>query len=108
MRSTAFSRAKAGGVELKTERSYVPDDPQLASDFKQYVGKPMKWFFDNVLTDRFRNAMAHFVNDDDTVLQISGPAELYVYANLALITDLCARQLIAAHEQLLTQIPRNF
>lgn len=105
MRAGLFSRAKELGLELKTERNAVPDDEQLHADLKQYVGKPMKAFFDNVLTDKFRNAMAHFMTDDGSVLQISAPVEIYTYASLALITDLCARQLIAAHERLLVQLP---
>lgn len=105
MRSRTFSRAKETGVNLKTERDIVPDNEQLSSELRQYAGKPMKPFFDNVLTSKFRNAMAHFVTEDGSVLQISSPAEIYIYSNLALITDLCARRLIANHERLLAQLP---
>ena len=83
----------------------LADNEQLNSELKEYVGKPVKAFFDNVLTAKFRNAIAHFVTDDGSVLQVSAPAEIYIYSGLALITDLCARQLIASHELLLAQLP---
>jgi hypothetical protein len=107
MRSKAFLRAKEAGLELKVERDVVPDDEHLHFELKQYAGKSMKAFFDDILTSKFRNAMAHFMTDDGGVLQISDPSEINTYASLALITDLCARQLIAVHERLLEKLPSS-
>lgn len=103
MRANAFTRAKAAGVDVKLERDIVPDDHNLAPELKPHVGKPMKAFFDNVLTGRFRRAVAHFVTDDG-ILQTSSVADLNTYSGVALITDLCARLLIASHERLLAQL----
>jgi hypothetical protein len=103
MRGEAFTRVKARGVDVKMEKELVPYDKDLAAELKVHVGKPMKAFFDKVLTKTFRHAVAHFVTDDG-ILQTSSAADLGVYTNLAFITDLCARQLIATHERLLAQI----
>lgn len=103
MRANAFARAKAAGVDVKIERDLVPDDENLAPELKPYAGKPMKAFFDNVLTGRFRHAVAHFVTDDG-ILQTSSATDLSTYSGVSLVTDLCARQLIASHEQLLVQL----
>jgi hypothetical protein len=101
MRANAFVRAKETGVKVQMEKNLVPDDEHLPVELRPYVGKPMKAFFDNFLTGKFRNAVAHFMTDEGGILQVSSPAELDTYASLALITDLCSRQLIVSHEQLL-------
>jgi len=103
MRANAFARAKAAGVDVKMERDLVPDDEHLAPELRQHVGKPMKAFFDNVLTGTFRDAVAHFVTDDG-ILRTSSATDLYAYAGVALVADLCARRLIANHERLLAQV----
>jgi hypothetical protein len=103
MRASAFTRAKAAGIELTAGRDSVPDDEHLAPDLKPYVGKSIKVLFDDVLTVRFRNAVAHFMTEEG-VLHISSPGALDRYASVAFVTDLCARQLIASHERLLAQL----
>jgi 2-hydroxychromene-2-carboxylate isomerase len=105
MRADVVARAKAAGVSVQKERNVVPNDEHLAAELRAYVGTSMKAFFDQVLTARFRNAVAHFVTDDGIVLQMSSAAGLSAYASLALITDLCARELVASHERLLAQLP---
>jgi hypothetical protein len=103
MRASVFARARQAEITLETDRDLVPDSEDLSADLKPYIGKPMKAFFDNVLTDKHRNAVAHFVTNDGA-LHVSSAGEFYEYAGLALITDLCARALIARHEELLAQL----
>jgi hypothetical protein len=96
-------RAKRAGVKLQTQRDLVPQDEHVPDELKAYAGKPIKVFFDNVLTARHRNAVAHFFTHDG-VLHVSSPTELHEYAHAAFVSDLCARALIARHEQLLEQL----
>lgn len=103
MRGELFKKAKSDSVILTVERSVVPDEENLSPEFKQYVGKPMQAFFDDVLTANFRDAVAHFLTEDG-VLQVSSPETISVYGELALITDLCARTVILSHERLLAQL----
>jgi hypothetical protein len=84
----------------------VPDDENLLPEFKAYVGKSIKVLFDDLLTVKFRNAVAHFLTEEGALL-ISSAAAVEKYAGVALLGDLCARILIAAHERLLAQLPQT-
>jgi Methylamine utilization protein MauJ len=103
MRASVFERAKKSEIQLTSERDIVPDNEDLAPEFKLYVGKSIKVLFDNVLTGKFRHAVAHFTTEEGA-LHISSAMALDKYASVALIADLCARQLIASHERLLTKL----
>ena len=104
MRADARKRATAQGVELRASRELVPDSAEYSSSLRPYVGKSIKKFFDEVLTPKFRNAVAHFVTDDGTVLQMSDPDHLNQFANIMLVSELCVRTVIAAHEEMLSQM----
>jgi hypothetical protein len=106
MRASAYARAKKAGIEIKSERILVPNDEHLAPEIRQYVGKSINHLFDEFLTERFRNAIAHFTTEKGA-LDISSPVALEMYAGVALVADLCARELIRGHEKLLAQLPRN-
>ena len=103
MQGKVFKKLKAAGVTPSKDRDIVPDDSRFPGDLKRYVGTPMKAFFDDVLTSKFRHAVAHLTTSDG-VLDVSSPAEIDRYAGLAFATDLCARALINSHERLLVQL----
>ena len=103
MRADALARAKEAGLTVKIDRDLVPDDGDLVPELKPYIGRSIKAFVDNVLTGRFRNAMAHFMTDAG-ILHVSSSAELQAYAGVAFASDLCARVLIARHENILSQL----
>lgn len=103
MRSAASKTARKAGVTLGNQRLCVPDDVVAPSDLSSHVGKPIKEFFDQVLTKRFRHAVAH-LQTKGRILDVSAPAELEQFAGLALVTDLCTRELIAEHERILGQL----
>lgn len=103
MQGDVFKQFKAARVTASKKRDIVPDDPHFPGDLKRYIGKSMQAFFDDVLTARFRDAVAH-LRTSNGVLDVSSPAEIDRYAGLAFATDLCARVLINSHERLLAQL----
>ncbi len=103
MQGKALRQLKAAGVTPSKKRDIVPDDPHFPGDLKRYIGTPMKAFFDDVLTAKFRHAVAHFTTSTG-VLDVSSPTEIDRYAALAFVTDLCTRALINSHERLLVQL----
>jgi hypothetical protein len=99
-RGRVVRQLKAKGVAINTANDLVPDDPYLPLHLKEHVGKTIKWFYDNVLANQFRNAVAHFATEHGT-LDVSSPAEIDKFASMAFVADLCVRHLIHVHEQLL-------
>lgn len=104
MRSNLFQNAKARGLTLTRRRDIIPDTPDLEGPYKTYTGKPIKEFFDNVLTPRFRNAVAHFITDDGAVLNMSAPEHIDSYAEVLYITELCVRTVIDNYQAMLFEL----
>lgn len=104
MRANVHKKARARGLKLTVGSQTVPDSPHVDPTLRQYVGMPMKKFYD-ALTKQFRVAIAHFMTADERVLHVSSPAELYSFSAVAFLCDLCVRDLIRDHEQLLAQLP---
>lgn len=104
MRASVAQRAREAGISLRFERDAVPDDKHIPPALRPHIGAPIKQFFDEMLTDKFRNAAAHFITDDDRVLHVSSAADLETYAQIAFASDLCVRVLIKRHEALLAQL----
>lgn len=104
LRADYVLAAKAAGIDIKIQRQFVPDHPELQDHLREHVGKPLKAFFDNVLTPEFRNAVAHFATTDHGVLNMSDPIHLAKYAGMIHISELCARVAIADHEALLSNL----
>lgn len=102
-RGRLVRQLKAKGVVVNTANDLVPDDPYFPPHLKKHVGKTIKWLYDNVLANQFRNAVAHFATDHGT-LDVSSPAEIDKYASMAFVADLCVRHLIRSHEQLLATL----
>jgi hypothetical protein len=104
MRARVRAKAKSAGVELKIERDLVPDDELIDAELKRYVGMSIGSFFSDVLTEKFRDAVAHFTTSGDRVLHVSSAVELHSYGQVAFLCDLCVRILIGRHEMLLAQL----
>jgi hypothetical protein len=105
MRAALFKAAREEKVEIKTPKLVVPDHSELPDHMRPHIGKPLRDFFDNALTPQFRNAVAHFVTDDGSILNTSAPEHLANYAGTTLICELCVQAAIADHEYLLRQLP---
>ena len=104
MRERAYKKAKSLGLSAKIENELVPDDEHIHGDLRSCIGKPIKVFYDKVLTGKFRNSVAHFITTEQRVLHVSSPVELHEYANVAFVCDLCVRVLIKNHERLVAQL----
>jgi hypothetical protein len=89
---------------LTQRRDVVPNDPHIAAAYKAYVGKPIKMFFDTVMTPEFRNAVAHFITRDGAVLNLSAPSEIDRYASILYISELCVRTVVDGHEEHLAEL----
>lgn len=104
LRAEARKNAKAIGVSLVLDKEVVPDSPYIEPPYRNHIGKPIKVFFDEVLTPRFRNAVAHFITDDGTVLNMSSPDHLDSYATVMFTMELCVRKVVENYLRLLLQL----
>ncbi|MFM0428434.1 hypothetical protein PQQ75_05410 [Paraburkholderia aspalathi] len=107
VRAEIFVTAKNRGITLPRARDVVPESPHIPDDLKEHAGKSVRSFFDSVMTPRFRNAIAHFMTDDGTVLNMSSPDHIDSYSGILFISELCAREVIKNHEQLVQQLHAN-
>jgi hypothetical protein len=101
LRTNAMKLAKAQGRKIRAQRAVVPKVAELPPEQGMYVAQPIKKFFDDVLRPRYRNAVAHFMTDEGGVLHVGQPEHIDEYAGVLLLCELCAREVIASHEQLL-------
>lgn len=104
MRANLRTRAAKKKIELTPRRELVPDAAEIRPAFKAYVGKPIKTFFDDVMTPQFRNAVAHFITKDGSVLNLSSPQEADRYNSILYISELCVRAVIQGHEAWLAEL----
>lgn len=103
LRANLFSRARSESIDLSRPKEIVPSSTEISDTYKVYIGTPLKSFFDNVLTPKFRNAVAHFNTDDGTVLNTSSPEHIASYSEVLYILELCVRAVINSHEELLKE-----
>ena len=76
MRASVRARAMKQKVQLTARRDLIPNSEHIPGEYKTWGGKPVKSFYDQVMTPQFRNAVAHFITVDGAVLNLSSPAEL--------------------------------
>jgi hypothetical protein len=80
--------------QLTVRRDLVPASEDIAAEHQCWIGKPIKSFYDTVMTPQFRNAVAHFITKDGAVLNLSSPKEMGRYAAIVFISELCVRTAI--------------
>lgn len=104
LRANVFSRARAAHIDLGRPKETVPSSPDIPPPYQAHIGKPIKAFFDGVLTPQFRNAVAHFITDDGGVLNMSSPEHIDSYGEVLYVLELCVRTVIKSHETLLSKL----
>ena len=107
LRTEMRARARESKIEINSVKSIVPNHMDVPENLKKYVGKPVKEFFDSFLQKEYRDAMAHFNLKGRKPLNVSDPKHWRRFSDVAFICDLCARVLIAQHEQLLTSFEQR-
>lgn len=103
-RANVFSRARSAHIDLGRPKETVPTSPEIPSTYQAHIGKPVKAFFDGVLTPQFRNAVAHFITDDGAILNMSSPEHIDSYGEVLYVLELCVRTVIKSHETLLSKL----
>lgn len=104
LRGELFSRAHAESIDLGRPKEVVPVCPEIPETYKPYVGKSIKAFFDTVLTPKFRNAVAHFVTDDGSILNMSSPEHIDRFAEVRYVSEICVRTAIGSYESMLNTL----
>lgn len=56
------------------------------------------------MTPQFRNAIAHFIARDGSILNLSAPSTITKHAEIMYVSELCVRKLIESHLQLTAQL----
>lgn len=104
LRTALKRRAQKLSIELHHQRDLVPDDSDIALNYRRYIGVPIKKFFDDVLTPQFRNAIAHFIMKDGSILNLSAPETMLKYSEITYVAELCVRELIASYQRQAAQL----
>jgi hypothetical protein len=94
IQSSLRKEAKEREVELPSLDKKVPEYADATAEQKKYVGKSIKRFFDDYLTPEFRNSIAHFVNDDQSVLNVSQVVFQNRYSEVIHVMEICCRELV--------------
>lgn len=95
LRAKVYEQAKELRIELPPLQAKVPSLEEMDAEQSAYIGKSINRFFEEYLTRRFRNAMAHFVSDEGAVLHVSELEDIERYNSLARTSDACCREVIA-------------
>ena len=104
IRSNLRTRATKKKLQLSQRRDLVPNSTDISPDFQSWSGKPVKAFFDDVMTPQFRNAIAHFITKDGAVLNLSAPEQMTRYASILYVSELCVRVVLETHEAWLQEL----
>lgn len=107
LRASVNARARKQKVELIKRRDLVPNDPEIASAYRTHIGMSIRSFYDDVLTPRFRNAIAHFITKDGAILNLSDPSTLVKHSEIMYASELCVRTMIESHRDLLHQLAQS-
>jgi hypothetical protein len=90
--------AKQKSISLPPLNAKLPSYNNIPADQKPYVNKSIKRFFDEFLTTRYRNEMAHFISDEGAVLNVNKVGEKERYIGVIHISLLCCNELISHFE----------
>lgn len=106
LRPRLMAEARSRGIQLVPRRELVPAHAELAFTHKEYIGKPIQPLFEGEFTDRYRDTVAHFVLKERAVLNINDPAWSGAFADVILLADLCAREVMHRQQDYYEQFQR--
>jgi hypothetical protein len=104
LRPSARKEAKEYGLKFSIPKETVPNHKDIAEELRQFIGRSIAWFYNNVVQKEYRDAVSHFLIREDAILNVSSIEERDRYAKIAFVCELCVRVLIANHEDLIRQL----
>jgi hypothetical protein len=94
LRSNVIRDIRKIDPDFKPTRLTIPENEDLRKFSPQYIGQGIQKVYDDYLTVEFRNAIAHFVIDGSTPLNLSEYKTDTKYQNILHICELCVREVI--------------
>jgi hypothetical protein len=95
LRGPLMKAAKTQGIEIQTRVEVVPNHPEFERFDAQFCGKPVHDVYDGHLRKQYRNAVAHFLIDEDMKpLNVSDYKARASFADVVLLGQLCCRVVI--------------
>lgn len=91
-------KAHEQSISVQAEREKVPSHSELKDFEGQPIGRPIRQVYDELLTPRFRDAVAHFSVDNGTILTTSDHESSSRFASFVLLAEICAREVIRCEE----------
>ncbi len=107
LRPDMYKLAREKNIEIQNQKEVVPDHPELQKFNPEFIGKPIKTLFDNELRKQYRDAIAHFLLDDGTILNVSSFKIVSQYSNIILIIELCCKTVIDIQENYYKQMKKG-
>lgn len=104
LRFNIQKQAKLLKIQLRYPSESVPYHKDLPKHLHSYIDMPIKKFYDEYLNMQYRNAMAHFKLRQKHALHVGSPNDASAFADVAFVSDLCARILIQNHEAALNTV----
>lgn len=104
LRPNLRKRARAKGITLSVPDEMVPPDVEFSDSLKPWIGKSITDFYGKILTRQFRDAVAHFVLRDTTLLDLGSPSQNRSFAGVVQACDACARIVLRNHEMSLVEL----
>ncbi|WP_147443507.1 methylamine utilization protein MauJ [Corallococcus sicarius] len=92
---------KENGLEAPRFTARVEEDPVIQGDARKWIGKGIKQTFDNYLEKKFRNAIAHFSNNDEEPIVVSDYMASATISGNLLLARQCARTAIGCVERMI-------
>lgn len=106
LKSKLYTEARTRGITLPPLHAKVPSYPDMPPEQTPYAGKSITKFFDEFLTENFRNSMAHFMSDEGAVLNVNEMAGIQRYSSVIHVTTLCCREAISHFEACLALLEK--
>lgn len=103
LRPELMQSARCQNIHIDKRREIVPQHPELQRFKKEYVGKPIQAIFNDELATQYRKTVAHFVVEDRAALVPSDYRPTVEFASITLLSELCAREVIANQERYYSQ-----
>ncbi|RVE82581.1 hypothetical protein CN238_27820 [Sinorhizobium meliloti] len=104
LRTEVLRELRKQRKNLTIPKLTVPDHPDIAGWLKTHVGRSIGVFVNDFLTSEYRNAIAHFELRDRRVMNVGSSQARAKASDVAFLADICARILIANHEDLLARL----